>query len=178
MVLHIFEGLGCQTSVSCRLLSFCLQRYTPEMLQPCIQKLKPAYVEFMPPTYEPPKQHGCSKGNEPEYVVKGMEHKEAGFGTRIFSQCNRVDIAQDYILNVFEPKVRQQYDVFIKVRPDTIYLTDVPPLWSLNVSTITSATGGLVRSVQCLGKFNKGNWQTNLCGTPNMLKQNPWNVSF
>lgn len=119
------------------------QMYREEMLKPCIKKLDPIHVEFMPPTYQPPKEHGCSKGNEPEYIVQSRTRpKEKDYPTRFFSQCKRVDIAHEYILNVVEPKIHQQYAAVIKTRPDAIYLTDVPPLWSFNLSRITSAAGG------------------------------------
>eukprot|EP00438_Fugacium_kawagutii_P014249 Skav219458 [mRNA] locus=scaffold2583:66177:67102:+ [translate_table: standard] len=45
------------------------QSHDEKMLEKCIKKLKPVYVDFMPPTYEPPKEHGCGKGtNQPDAV--------------------------------------------------------------------------------------------------------------
>lgn len=115
----------------------------PGILQPCIKKLKPVHVEFMPPIYKPPEKHGCSKGNEPEYIAqgKGKFLQEKGFPQRLFSQCKRVDIAQDYILSTFDPRFRRDYAAFVKTRPDAVYLTELPPLWSFNLSRITEAAG-------------------------------------
>ena len=113
----------------------------PGILQPCIEKLKPVHVEFMPPTYKPPEKHGCSKGNEPFYIARSKGKKEKDFSDRLFSQCKRVDIAQDYILSTFGPLFRRDYAVFVKTRPDAVYLTELPPLWSFNLSRITVAPG-------------------------------------
>eukprot|EP00435_Cladocopium_sp_Y103_P049350 s1215_g14.t2 len=111
----------------------------PGILQSCIEKLKPVHVEFMPPIYKPPKKHGCSKGNEPLYINQSRGKTEKDFPQRLFSQCKRVDLAQDYILNTFDRHFRGGYAAFLKTRPDAVYLTEVPPLWSLNLSRITSA---------------------------------------
>ena len=91
----------------------------------------------------PFQEHGCSAGNEPDYIVYSRtKPNEKDYPTRFFSQCKRVDIAHEYILKVVEPTIHQQYAAFIKTRPDAVYLTKVPPLWSFNLSRITSAAGG------------------------------------
>jgi len=139
----VFLFLSLVDSDSRKIRSRLKQAHREEMLKKCIQKLEPMHVEFMPPTYQPPKEHGCSAGNEPDYIVYSRtKPNEKDYPTRFFSQCKRVDIAHEYILNVVEPTIHQQYAAFIKTRPDAVYLRDVPPLWSFNLSRITSAAGG------------------------------------
>ena len=95
----------------------------------------------MQAVYQPPKDHGCLPGTEPWYITH-TRNKTKDFPARIFSQCHRVDLAQDFILNVFEPKVHRRYDVFIKARPDAVYLLEVPPLWRFNLSNLVFPAGG------------------------------------
>jgi len=116
-------------------------KYDEMMMQSCIEILRPVHVEYMQAVYQPPKAHGCRPGTEPWYITH-TRNKTKDFAARIFSQCHRVDLAQDFILNIFEPKVHRRYDVFIKARPDAVYLLEVPPLWQFNLSNLVFPAGG------------------------------------
>ncbi|CAK9075677.1 unnamed protein product [Durusdinium trenchii] len=92
----------------------CSESYGPNfLLEPCQALLKPVYTEYMVPVYKPPKSHGC------------------------------LELADDYISQVYEPKVGFQYSAVIRARPDDIFLRDVPPLPSYNLSRFTVAAGGI-----------------------------------
>lgn len=40
-------------------------------------------------------------------------------------------------------QVHRRYDVFIKARPDAVYLLEVPPLWQFNLSNLVFPAGAL-----------------------------------
>ncbi|CAL1167276.1 unnamed protein product [Cladocopium goreaui] len=98
-------------------------RYVKQMMQPCIELLNPVYVNFMPAVY--PQPGNCSMRS-----------------ARSFSQCRRLDVALDYVLDSFQLEHGRFYEAFIKVRPDAIYLKDVPPMWSFNLSRVAMSAGG------------------------------------
>lgn len=109
-------------------------------LQYCKDLLKPVHTEWMPPTYEMPKQHNCSAGQEPSYAVQTELWHVPGASERMYSQCYRQQAAYDYVLNVYEPQHQVRYAAMIRARPDSIYLQDVPPIPHFNLSRITTAS--------------------------------------
>eukprot|EP00913_Durusdinium_trenchii_P010961 g10287.t1 len=117
-------------------------KYSSKQLEPCQALLKPVYTEYMVPVYKPPKSHGCSRENRPLYDQDWRKNREDQ-STRVYSQCKRLELADDYISQVYEPKVGFQYSAVIRARPDDIFLRDVPPLPSYNLSRFTVAAGGI-----------------------------------
>ena len=55
----VFLFLSLVDSDSRKIRSRLKQAHREEMLKKCIQKLEPMHVEFMPPTYQPPKDRGA-----------------------------------------------------------------------------------------------------------------------
>lgn len=51
--------------------------YGEQMMETCINLLKPVYVEFMPSIYQPPKMHNCTAGNEPLYITHSRKKTAA-----------------------------------------------------------------------------------------------------
>ena len=92
--------------------------YGSEQLKACSKLLRPTYVQFMPPSYQPVKRN-CSKGHEPAWDSKDVKKDVRG---RIYSQCYRIQAAFDYLLDVFQPQAGVKYDAIIRARPDIIYL--------------------------------------------------------
>mmetsp|Transcript_21556 Transcript_21556/g.38035 ORF Transcript_21556/g.38035 Transcript_21556/m.38035 type:complete len:400 (-) Transcript_21556:89-1288(-) len=101
--------------------------YTADVLDPCISKLQPVYVNLSMPQSFPGKLD-CKKKERWE-----KSHSESDW-ERMFSQAKRLTVARSYLEDVFEPKARLKYDVVIKTRADLIYLKPVPSLAKLDMN--------------------------------------------
>ncbi|CAJ1337905.1 unnamed protein product [Effrenium voratum] len=116
--------------------------YQEFQLQHCKQLLQPVYTEIMPPTYAMPATHDCPPGHEPNYAIQTAYWKLEGASERMYSQCKRVQEAYDYLFQVFEPKAGVRYSAVVRARPDSVYLAEVPSLWTFDLGhyTVTAAS--------------------------------------
>eukprot|EP00435_Cladocopium_sp_Y103_P049267 s1346_g14.t2 len=119
--------------------------FEEQLLQPCRDLMRPVHVDFMPPSYPMPSASNCSAGHDPWYVYpfykEGADPKKVlGANERMYSQCKRIQIAYDYVTEVFEPREGVRYDAFIRARPDGVFLRPVPSMSLGNLATSVSVS--------------------------------------
>ncbi|CAJ1400492.1 unnamed protein product [Effrenium voratum] len=116
--------------------------HSSQELSYCLDLLRPVHVEVMPASYPMPEAHGCAPGFEPGYIRDGLAFsKVPGHANRSYSQCKRLEVAYDFVFDVFEPKFNVTYAAALRARPDSVYLQEVPPLPSFNISRMTISGG-------------------------------------
>ena len=120
--------------------------FDKELLLSCQELLQPVHVEWMPASYAMPKRSECAEGQEPWYVYPfykqgAAAEKVPGANERMYSQCKRIQMAYDYVTEVFEPKHNIRYEAFLRARPDGVFLRPVPSMSSFDIGKLTvSAT--------------------------------------
>eukprot|EP00438_Fugacium_kawagutii_P003086 Skav236769 [mRNA] locus=scaffold2707:81417:101937:+ [translate_table: standard] len=96
----------------------------------------------------------------PFYKPGADPAKVLGANERMYSQCKRIQIAYDFVTEVFESREGVRYEAFVRARPDGVFLRPVPSMSSFDISKLTisaSAPGDHWHLIHrgCVGPFER-----------------------